>query len=76
MEGRKDILGMWVGENESSKFWLSGLYEIKNRNTKYILIDGLTGLDKAIEAVFPEEEVQQCVIHQIRSSTPLSHTKI
>lgn len=56
IEGRKDVLGMWVGKNESSKFWLSGLNEIKNRNTKGILIiyvNGLTGFDKAIEAVFP-----------------------
>lgn len=72
MEGRKDVLGMWVGENESSKFWLSVLNEIKNRNTKDILIicvDGLTGFDQAIEAVYPQAEIQQCVIHQIRNST-------
>lgn len=72
MEGYKDVIGMWVGENESSKFWISVLNEIKNRNTQEILIvcvDGLTGFDKAIEAVFPHAEIQQCVIHQIRNST-------
>ena len=72
MEGYKDVLGMWVGENESSKFWLSVLNELKNRGVKDILIicvDGLTGFDKAIEAAYPKAEIQQCVIHQIRNST-------
>ena len=72
MEGYKDVLGMWVGENESSKFWLSVLNELKNRGVKDILIvcvDGLTGFDKAIEAAYPKAEIQQCIIHQIRNST-------
>ncbi len=72
MEGFKDVLGMWVGENESSKFWLSVLNELKNRGVKDILIvcvDGLTGFDKAIDAAFPQAEIQQCIIHQIRNST-------
>lgn len=63
---------MWVGENESSKFWLSVLNELKNRGVQDILIvcvDGLTGFDKAIEAAYPQAEIQQCVIHQIRNST-------
>ena len=72
MDGIRDVLGMWVGENESAKFWLSVLNGLKNRGVKDILIacvDGLTGFPAAIEAVFPKTEIQQCVIHQIRSST-------
>ncbi len=72
MEGVRDVLGMWVGENESAKFWLGILNGLKNRSVADILIacvDGLTGFASAIEAVFPRTEVQQCVIHQIRNST-------
>ena len=72
MDGQKDVLGMYVGENESAKFWLSVLNGLRNRGVKDILIaciDGLTGFPQAIEAVFPETEVQRCIIHQIRSST-------
>lgn len=72
MEGRKDVLGMYVGQNESPKFWLSILNEMKNRVVKDILIacvDGLTGFPQAIEAVFPQTEIQQCIIHQIRNTT-------
>lgn len=72
MEGHKDILGMYVGENESSKFWLSVLNGLRNRGVKDILIacvDGLAGFPEAINAAFPETEIQQCIIHQIRNST-------
>ena len=72
MDGVRDVLGMWVGENESAKFWLGILNGLKNRGVADILIacvDGLTGFTSAIEAVFPRTEVQQCVIHQIRNST-------
>jgi putative transposase len=72
MDGVRDVLGMWVGENESAKFWLGILNGLKNRGVADILIacvDGLTGFASAIEAVFPRTEVQQCVIHQIRNST-------
>lgn len=72
MDGRKDVLGMWVGENESAKFWLSILNSLKNRGIDDILIacvDGLSGFPNAIEAVFPNTQIQQCVIHQIRNST-------
>lgn len=68
MEGRKDVLGMYVGQNESAKFWLSILNGLKNRGVEDILIacvDGLTGFPQAIEAVFPQTEIQQCIIHQI-----------
>lgn len=72
MEGKKDVLGIWVGENESSKFWLTVINELKNRGVKDILIasiDGLSGFSEAIHAVFPKTEIQRCIIHQIRSST-------
>ena len=72
MEGIKEVLGMWVGENESAKFWLSVMNGLKNRGLKDILItcvDGLTGFPAAIEAVYPKTEIQQCIIHQIRNTT-------
>lgn len=70
--GEKDVIGMWVGENESAKFWLSKLNELKTRGVEDILIacvDGLTGFANAIESVFPQTQIQQCIIHQIRNST-------
>ncbi len=72
MDGIKDVLGMWVSENESAKFWLSIMNSIRNRGVEDIWIacvDGLTGFSNAIEAVFPKTEIQQCVIHQIRNTT-------
>ncbi|VBB07156.1 transposase mutator type [Lucifera butyrica] len=72
MDGVRDVLGMWVGENESAKFWLGVPNSLKNRGVEDILIacvDGLTGFANAIEAVFTKTEIQQCVIHQIRNST-------
>jgi putative transposase len=72
MDGVRDVLGMWVGENESAKFWLGILNGLKNRGIQDILIacvDGLTGFSNAIEAVFPQTQIQQCIIHQIRNST-------
>lgn len=72
MDGIRDVLGMWVGENESAKFWLGILNGLRNRGIEDILIacvDGLTGFTNAIEAAFPKTEIQQCVIHQIRNST-------
>lgn len=72
LEGVKDVLGIWVGENESAKFWLSVINEIKNRGVKDILIvsvDNLSGFSDAIKAVFPETEIQKCILHQIRNST-------
>ena len=68
----KDVLGMYVGENESAKFWLSIMNGLKNRGIEDILIacvDGLNGFPQAIEAVYPKTEIQQCIIHQIRNST-------
>lgn len=72
MNGHKDVLGMYVGENESAKFWLSIMNGLKNRGVKDILIacvDGLSGFPEAIGAAFPKTEVQHCIIHQIRNST-------
>lgn len=72
MEGFKEILGMWVGENESSKYWLLVLNQLKERGLEDILIvstDNLTGFTQAIEAVYPKAEIQKCIIHQIRNST-------
>jgi transposase-like protein len=72
LDGNKDVLGMWIGENESAKFWLSVLKELKNRGVQDILItcvDNLTGFTQAISACFPNTEIQKCVIHQIRNST-------
>lgn len=72
MEGIKEVLGMYVGENESSKYWLSILNGMKNRGVEDILIacvDGLVGFPEAIAAVYPKTEIQHCVIHQIRNST-------
>lgn len=72
LDGRKDVLGMWVGENESAKFWATVLNGLRNRGVEDILIactDNLTGFSAAIEAVFPKTEIQNCIIHQIRNST-------
>lgn len=71
LEGIKEALGIWIDENETSKYWLNVLTDIKNRGVKNILIasvDGLIGFSDAIKAVFPNTEVQRCVIHQIRNT--------
>ena len=71
IDGNKECLGLWIGESESSKFWLYVLNEIKNRGVKDILIfsvDNLNGISDAIKAVFPTTEIQKCIVHQIRNS--------
>lgn len=71
LEGKKEIIGIWIGENESSKYWLTLLNELKNRGVDDVLIfaiDGLTGFNQAIQAVYPQAEIQRCIVHQIRSS--------
>jgi putative transposase len=71
MEGVKDVLGMWAAETEGAKFWLSILTELKNRGVKDILIacvDGLKGFPEAIEAAYPETQVQLCIVHLVRHS--------
>ena len=72
LDGKKDVLGMWVGENESAKFWATVLNSLKNRGVEDIFIactDNLTGFASAIEAVFPKTEIQNCIIHQLRNSS-------
>ena len=72
LDGNKDVLGMWIGENESAKFWLGVLNDLKNRGVQDILIagvDNLTGFSQSIAAAYPKTEIQQCIIHQIRNST-------
>ena len=71
MEGQKDVLGLWTSSNEGAKFWLSVLTELRNRGVKDILIacvDGLKGFPQAIEAVFPQTQVQLCIVQLVRSS--------
>jgi putative transposase len=71
VDGIKDILGIWIGENESSKFWLGVLNDLKNRGVEDVLmfcVDGLTGIKEAIQAAFPKAEIQRCIIHQLRNS--------
>lgn len=71
LEGTKDILSITVGANESSKFWLGILNDLRNRGVKEVLffcIDGLSGFKEAIHAVFPDSQVQRCVIHMLRNS--------
>ena len=71
LTGRKDLLGLWVGEAEGANFWLSILTELRNRGVQDILIaciDGLKGFPEAISTIFPKTEVQLCIIHQIRNT--------
>lgn len=71
LDGQKEVLGIWIGANESSKFWLSVLNDLKNRGVQNVLIfcvDGLNGFKEAIGATFPFAKIQRCIIHQIRSS--------
>lgn len=72
VEGRKEVLGMWLEETEGAKFWLKVITELKNRGVEDILIacvDGLKGFPEALEAVFPQTTVQTCIVHMIRNST-------
>ena len=72
MDGCKDILGIWIGEHESAKFWLNVLNDLKNRGVQSVYVfcvDGLTGFRDAISSVYPKAQIQRCIIHQIRSST-------
>lgn len=70
-EGQKELVGLWISENEGSKFWLSVLTELNNRGVKDIFIacvDGLTGFPEAINTVFPKTKVQLCIVHLVRNS--------
>jgi transposase-like protein len=71
MEGKKELLGMWISENEGAKFWLSVLTELKNRGMQDVLVacvDGLTGFPDAIATVFPKTQTQLCIVHLVRNS--------
>jgi putative transposase len=70
-DGKKDVLGLWIGESEGAAYWLGVLHELKNRGVEDIFIacvDGLKGFPEAIQSVFPATEVQLCIVHQIRNS--------
>lgn len=71
LEGEKELLGLWLAQSEGAKFWLAILTELKNRGVQDVLIacvDGLKGFGEAIESVFPQTQVQQCIVHQVRHS--------
>lgn len=71
LEGHKELLGMWISENEGSKFWLSVLTDLQNRGMKHMLIacvDGLKGFPEAISATFTETKIQLCIVHMVRNS--------
>jgi len=71
MDGHKDVLGLYIGSNESSKYWLGILNELKHRGVQDILIvcaDGLSGMKEAISAAFPKAEYQRCIVHQVRNT--------
>lgn len=71
LEGQKELLGLWLSENEGAKFWLSVLTELQNRGVKDILIacvDGLKGFPEAIQTVYPQAKVQLCIVHMVRHS--------
>ena len=71
LEGRKEVLGLWTNANEGAKFWLTVLTELKNRGVKdlfIVCVDGLKGFPQAIEAVFPQAQVQSCIVHLVRAS--------
>lgn len=71
LEGHKDLLGMWMAENEGAKFWLNVLTELQNRGVKDILIacvDGLKGFPDAINTVYPDTRIQLCIVHMVRNS--------
>ncbi len=71
-DGMKDVLGIWIGENKTSKFWLKVLTDLKNRGVQDVIVfsvDRLPGFEQAIKATYPTSTVQRCIIHQIHSST-------
>ena len=78
LDGQKELPGMWLAENEGAKFWLNVLTELKNRGLNDILIacvDGLKGFPEAINAVYPETQLQLCIVHMVRNSLRLGRGK-
>lgn len=79
IEGKKEVLGLWIQQTEGAKFWLAILSELKNRGVDDILIacvDGLKGFAEAIETVFPQTTVQLCIVHMVRNSMRLYRGRI
>jgi len=77
-QGYKEVLGIWINETESAKFWMGILNELKNRGVEDILIasiDGLRGFSDAVKAIYPDAEVQRCIVHQIRNTIKFMPTK-
>ena len=77
-QGRKEVLGIWINETESAKFWMGILNELKNRGVEDILIaciDGLKGFREAVKAIYPDADVQRCIVHQIRHTIKFMPTK-
>ena len=77
-DGRKEVLGLWIEQTEGAKFWLKVLNELKNRGVEDVLIavvDGLRGFPEAIEAVYPQAQIQTCIVHLIRNSLNLASWK-
>ena len=75
LEGKKELLGLWLGQNEGAKFWLSCLTDLKNRGLSDIFVacvDGLAGFPEAIRAAYPQTTVQLCIVHLVRAA--LRHT--
>ena len=71
MDGKKEVLGLYLSESEGANFWLSVLTDLQNRGVEDILIasvDGLTGFPEAIASIYPKTEVQLCIVHQVRNS--------
>ena len=71
LEGKKELLGMWISQNEGAKFWLGILTELQNRGVQDVLIacvDGLKGFSEAINTVYPQTQVQLCIVHMVRYS--------
>ena len=77
-DGKKEVLGLWIEQTEGAKFWLMVFNELKNRGLDDVLIavvDGLRGFPEAIEAVYPQAQIQTCIVHLIRNSTTLASWK-
>ncbi|WP_436358543.1 IS256 family transposase [Mycoplasma sp. 480] len=77
LDGYKDVLGFWIGESESAKYWMQVLNDIKLRGVEEIYLissDNLTGISNAIKAVFPKTQIQKCIVHQIRNSVKICRT--
>lgn len=77
-QGLKEVLGIWINDTESAKFWMGILNELKNRGVEEILIaciDGIKGFTDAVKAIYPDAEVQRCIVHQIRNTIKFMPTK-